>query len=91
MISVSSCGVKLQEVLSGLEKERLKHWRYTCTFVAFLNITILYFFFFFLSTWGVIFFFFLMKVYANSMGYNIAYANLKVYPKKEQEKQETHI
>ena len=40
MISVSSCGVKLQEVLSGLEKERLKHWRYTCTFVAFLNITI---------------------------------------------------
>ena len=36
-------------------------------------------------------FFFLMKVYANSMGYNIAYANLKVYPKKEQEKQETHI
>ena len=31
-----------------------------------------------------------MKVYANSMGYNIAYANLKVYPKKE-EKQETHI
>ena len=35
--------------------------------------------------------FFLMKVYANSMGYNIAYANLKVYPKKEQEKQETHI
>ena len=51
MISVSSCGVKLQEVLSGLEKERLKHWRYMCTFVAFLNITIL--FFFFLSTWGV--------------------------------------
>ena len=63
MISLSSCGVKLQEVLSGLEKERLKHWRYTCTFVAFLNITILYYtilyytllyFFFFLSTWGVI-------------------------------------
>ena len=46
MISVSSCGVKLQEVLSGLEKERLKHWRYTCTFVAFLNITILYIYFF---------------------------------------------
>ena len=45
MITVSSCGVKHQEVLSGLEKERLKHWRYTCTFVAFLNITILYFFF----------------------------------------------
>ena len=47
MITVSSCGVKLQEVLSGLERERLKHWRYTCTFVAFLNIT------FFLSTCGV--------------------------------------
>ena len=47
MISVSSCGVKLQEVLSGLEKERLKHWRYMCTFVAFLNITILYYTFFF--------------------------------------------
>ena len=52
MITVSSCGVKLQEVLSGLEKERLKHWRYTCTFVAFLNITILFFFSF---TWSVIF------------------------------------
>ena len=26
-----------------------------------------------------------------SIGYNIAYANLKVYPKKEQEKQETDI
>ena len=50
MTTVSSCGVKLQEILSGLEKERLKLWRYTCTFVAFLNITILYFF---LSTWGV--------------------------------------
>ena len=52
MITVSSCGVKLQEVLSGLEKERLKHWRYTCTFVAFLNII-----FVFLSTWGVIWWF----------------------------------
>ena len=48
MITVSSCGVKLQEVLSGLEKESLKHWKYTCTFVAFLNIH-----FFFLSAWGV--------------------------------------
>ena len=38
MITVSSCGVKLQEVLSGLEIERLKHWRYAYTFVAFLNI-----------------------------------------------------
>ena len=50
MITVSSCGVKLQEVLSGLEKERLKHWKYTCTFVAFLNIaiiTLLLMFFFF--------------------------------------------
>ena len=28
MKTVSSCGVKLQEVLSGLEK-RLKHWTYT--------------------------------------------------------------
>ena len=45
MITVSSCGVKLQEVLSGLERERLKHWRYTCTFVAFLNITLFLFFF----------------------------------------------
>ena len=43
MISVSSCGVKLQEVLSGLERERLKQWRYTCTFVAFLNILYLFF------------------------------------------------
>ena len=34
MITVSSCGVKLQEVLLGLEKERLIHWTYTCTFVA---------------------------------------------------------
>ena len=47
MITVSSCGVKLQEVLSGLEKERLKHWKYMCTFVAFLNIN------FFLSACGV--------------------------------------
>ena len=39
MITVSSCGVKLQEILSGLEKERLKPWRYTCNFVAFLNIS----------------------------------------------------
>ena len=57
MITVSSCGVKLQEVLSGLERERLKHWRYTCTFVAFLNYHLLLSFitlFFFLSTWGVI-------------------------------------
>ena len=42
--AVSSCGVKFQEDLSGLERERLKHWRYTCTFVTFLNITLLYFF-----------------------------------------------
>ena len=34
MITVSSCGVKLKEVLSGL----VKSWTYTCTFVAFLNI-----------------------------------------------------
>ena len=54
MITVSSCGVKLQEVLSGLDKERLKHWRYTCTFVAFLNIT----FFFFSFHLGCNFFFF---------------------------------
>ena len=48
-------GVKLQEVLSGLERERLKHWRYTCTFVAFLNYNLLlsFIFMFFLSTWGV--------------------------------------
>ena len=52
MITVSSCGVKLLVVLSGLEKERLKHWKYTCTFVAFLNITIITLFF--LSTCGVI-------------------------------------
>ena len=38
--TVSSCGVKLQ-ALSGLEK-RLKHWTYTCTFVAFLNITLFF-------------------------------------------------
>jgi len=46
MITVSSCGVKLQEVLSGLERERKKHWRYTCTFVAFPNIHYFTFFFF---------------------------------------------
>ena len=39
MITVSSCGVKLQE----------EQWTYTCTFVAFLNIH----YFFFLSTCGV--------------------------------------
>ena len=27
--------VSLLSILSGLEKERLKHWTYTCTFVAF--------------------------------------------------------
>ena len=46
MITVSSCGVKLQEVLSGLERERLKHWRYTYTFVAFLNYHLLLYYFF---------------------------------------------
>ena len=50
MITASSYGVKLQEDLSGLERERLKHLRYTCTFVAFLNSIM-----FFLSTCGVIF------------------------------------
>ena len=54
MITVSSCGVKLQEVLSGLEG-RLKHWTYTCTFVAFH-------YEFFLSTWGAIFFFFFCHI-----------------------------
>ena len=53
IITVSSCGVKLQEVLSGLERERLKHWRYTCTFVDFLNIhsfhSLVYFFSFHLG------------------------------------------
>ena len=49
MITVSSCGVKLQEVLSGLEKERLKHYTYTCTFVAFLNITFITLLFFILG------------------------------------------
>ena len=34
MITVSSCGVKLQEVLSDLQKKRLKHWTYMGTFVA---------------------------------------------------------
>ena len=43
MITVSSCGVKLQEVLSGLERERLKHWRYTCTLWLFS--TLLYYYF----------------------------------------------
>ena len=43
MITVSSCGVKLKEVLSSLEK-RLKHWTYTRTFVAFFNIHSLLFF-----------------------------------------------
>ena len=47
VMTVSSCGVKLQEVLSGLEKKKLKHWTYTCTFVAFLNITFITLLFFF--------------------------------------------
>ena len=54
--TVSSCGVKLQEVLSGLKKERLKYWRYTRTSVAFLNIIFL------LSSWGVA-----MIVHINAM------------------------
>ena len=54
MITVSSCGVKLQEVLSGFEKERLKHWKYTCTFVAFLNIHSFIHYFIFFATWDVI-------------------------------------
>ena len=48
IITVSSCGVKLQEVLSGLEKKKAKK---VCTFVAFLNIHLLHFFS--ISTWGV--------------------------------------
>ena len=67
MITVSSCGVKLQEVLSGLERERLKHWRYTCTFVAFLNII-----FVFLSTWGVIFIYFFWGGGGGGVGSDIA-------------------
>ena len=59
---------------------------FATSFVRFFFLFIYLFFFFYLFIY-----FFLMKVYANSMGYNIAYANLKVYPKKEQEKQETHI
>jgi len=49
MIIVSSCGVKLQEVLSGLEREKLNHWR--CTFMAFLNIHSFIHYFIFFSTW----------------------------------------
>ena len=64
MITVSSSGVKLQEVLSGLEREGLKHWRYTYTFVAFLNIHY-YCYFFFLSTWGVIYIFFIFSLFVN--------------------------
>ena len=37
-VTVSSCGVKPQEVFSGLKNKRLEHWTYMCTFVAFLNI-----------------------------------------------------
>ena len=43
IITVSSYGVKLQETLSGLD--RLQHWAYTYTFVAFSTLlynTILY-------------------------------------------------
>jgi len=47
MIIVSSCGVKLQEVLSSFEKKAKTLDIYTCTFVAFLNIhSLLYYFFF---------------------------------------------
>ena len=36
MMTVFTCGVNFRSI-SGLEK-RLKHWTYTCTFVAFVNI-----------------------------------------------------
>ena len=48
MITVSSCGVKLQEVLSGLEKKTLDIHLHFCGVSQHT---------FFLSTWGVIFFF----------------------------------
>jgi len=38
MITVSSCGVKLEEVLLGLGKKAKTLDIYTCTFVTFLNI-----------------------------------------------------
>ena len=50
MITVSRCGVKLQEVLSGLEKKAKT--LDMCTFLAFLNIhSFIHYLFFFLSTW----------------------------------------
>ena len=49
MISVSSCGVKLQEVLSGSEK-KAKTLDMHVHFCGFLNI---HSFIFFLSSWGV--------------------------------------
>ena len=74
MTTVYSCVVKLQEVLSGLKK-KLKHWTYTCTFVAFLNIIcicvciyiyIYIFFFFYLECNFPFFCFFCLQQKANS-------------------------
>ena len=48
MITVSSCGVKLQEVLSGLEKKVDIHMHF-CGF----SLNIHHFIIFFLYTWGV--------------------------------------
>ena len=81
MITVSSCGVKLQEVFSGLEK-RLKHWTYMCTFVAFLN-------FFFLSTWGVI----IITIHPTEKGVqtNILLCPIKLRQKREEERKTKKI
>ena len=38
VITVSSCGANFSKSFQAW-KERLNHWAYTCTFVAFLNIT----------------------------------------------------
>jgi len=58
MIIVSSCGIKIQEVLSGLEKKAktLDIHMHFCGFSqhSFIHSFIHYFIIFFLSTWGVI-------------------------------------
>ena len=47
MITVPSCGVEFQEILSGLE-ERLNHWKYTVMhFCGFSQHSLIS------STWGV--------------------------------------
>jgi len=61
MITVSSCGVKLQEVFSGLEEKAktLDMHMHFCGFSQ--HRSFIHYFIFFLSTWGVICLFFFVS------------------------------